>query len=237
MSEARDIPSSSVEWLDARRIIRSQHPPIDLFEDIANPSDWSQILSGEQKTNPRLMENIGQLDLVPADRRVGGPGASYLMAPFTHCSTDHPSRFSDGRYGVLYVGATFEVALFETLHHHTAFMDRTQEAAGWTSSFRELLLDLSAELHDLRPGGQDHAAILDPDDYRTSQHLGRTLRAAGSDGLVYPSVRCPRGDCAGLFHPDLVDHLRQGRHLDYHWNGTRVDFVRESDSGRVFAIT
>ncbi|MFC4350185.1 RES family NAD+ phosphorylase [Fodinicurvata halophila] len=237
MSEARNIPVSRVDWPDARRIIRSQHPPIDLFEDIAEPSDWSRILSGEQKTNPRLMENIGQLDLVPEERRVGGPGASYLMAPFTHCSTDRPSRYSEGRFGVLYVGETFEVTLFETLHHHTAFMARTQEAAGWTSSFRELLLDVSADLHDLRPGAQDHAAILDPDDYGASQRLGQALRAAGSDGLVYPSVRCPRGDCAGLFHPDLASNPRQGRHLDYHWNGRRVDFVRESDSGRVFAIT
>lgn len=237
MSEARDIPLSRVDWRDARRIIRSLHPPIDLFEDIADPSDWRHILSGEQKTNPRLMETIGQLDLVPEERRVGGPGASYLMAPFTHCSTDRPSRFSEGRYGVLYVGETFEVALFETLYHHAAFMARTQEAPGWTSSFREIVLDVSAELHDLRPDSQAHAAVLDPDDYGPAQRLGQTLQTAGSDGLVYPSVRAPEGDCAGLFYPDLAHTPRQGRHLDYHWNGTRVDFVRERDGGRVFAVS
>jgi hypothetical protein len=46
------------------------------------------------------MATIGNLDLVPVDRRVGGNGASYLMAPFTHVSTDRPSRFTDGSYGV-----------------------------------------------------------------------------------------------------------------------------------------
>jgi hypothetical protein len=40
------------------------------------------------------------------------------MAPFTHASLDRPSRFSDGSYGVLYVAAAFETALFETIHHH-----------------------------------------------------------------------------------------------------------------------
>jgi hypothetical protein len=74
------------------------------------------------------------------------------MAPFTHVSTDRPSRFSNGTFGVLYAGSRFEVALFETLHHHARFMARTQEPAGWTSQFREIVLDVGAQLHDLRDG-------------------------------------------------------------------------------------
>ena len=93
MSGAADIPVSRVEWKGAVRIIRSAFPPIDLFEDIADPADWPLLISAEQKTNPRIMATIGNLDLVPVDRRVGGNGASYLMAPFTHISTDRPSRF------------------------------------------------------------------------------------------------------------------------------------------------
>jgi hypothetical protein len=104
VSGTSDIPVSRVEWKGAVRIIRSAFPPIDLFEDIADPADWPLLISAEQKTNPRIMATIGNLDLVPIDRRVGGNGASYLMAPFTHVSTDRPSRFTDGSYGVLYVG-------------------------------------------------------------------------------------------------------------------------------------
>src|SRR3546814_9436890 len=105
------VPTNPVTWQGARRIIRSVHPPIDLFEDIADPADWPLLVSAEQKTNPRLMETLGNIDLVPPDRRVGGPGASYLMAPFTHVSTDRPSRFTKGDYGVLYAGNLFETAL------------------------------------------------------------------------------------------------------------------------------
>lgn len=83
------------------------YPPIDLFEDIADPEDWPLPIAAEMKTNPRLTESIGNLDQVPAGRRVSGPGASYLMAPFTHASPDRPSRFSDGRFGVLYIGRLF----------------------------------------------------------------------------------------------------------------------------------
>src|ERR1700759_2193352 len=104
--DASSVPLAKIEWKRAVRIIRSLYPPIDLFEDIADPADWDLIMSAEQKTNPRLMETMGNLDLVPPERRVGGQGASYLMAPFTHVSPDRPSRFSDGRFGVVYAGET-----------------------------------------------------------------------------------------------------------------------------------
>jgi hypothetical protein len=236
VSEAATPPLASVAWRGAVRIIRSIFPPIDLFEDIADPADWPLLISAEQKTNPRLMETIGMLDLVPPERRVAGPGASLLMAPFTHVSPDRPSRFSDGGFGVLYAGDRFEVALFETIHHHARFMAATAEAPGWTSQFREILLDIEADLHDLRPEPARWRDALDPDDYHAGQALGRALRAQGADGVVFPSVRHAGGQCVGLFHPDCATNPVQARHLDYHWDGARVDFYRDAGSGQVFRI-
>jgi hypothetical protein len=231
------LPAVPVRWTGAVRIIRSVFPPIDLFEDISDPADWPLLLSAEQKTNPRLMESIGNLDLVPRGRRVSGPGASYLMAPFTHATPDRPSRFSNGSYGVLYAGNGFEVALFETIYHHERFMRRTAEAAGWTSQFREIVLDVEGNLHDLRGPQGAASGALDPDDYAAGQRLGAELRRSGSDGVVYPSVRRPDGECVGLFYPDLASKAVQGRHLDYHWNGERVDFYRDAGSRQVFGIS
>jgi hypothetical protein len=231
-----DFPLAPVVWSGAVRIIRSAFPPIDLFEDIADPADWPLLILAEMKTNPRLMETIGNLDLVPPDRRVSGPGASWLMAPFTHVSRDRPSRFSDGSFGVLYAGESFETALFETIHHHGRFMACTREPPGWTAQFRELVLSVDAALHDLRGERAREGGLLSPDDYAAGQALGAKLRAAGADGVVYPSVRRPGGECAGLFWPDLASNPVQGRHLDYHWNGARVDLYREAGTGKVFRI-
>ena len=225
-----------VQWPNAVRIIRSIFPPIDLFDNIADPADWPLLISAEMKTNPRLMETIGNLDLVPTTRRVSGPGASYLMAPFTHASRDRPSRFSDGTFGVLYAGNVFDVALFETIHHHALFMARTRESAGWTSQFREIVLSVNARLHDLRNHPSNHAAVLHPDDYAAGQVLGARLRAGGSDGVVYPSVRCDGGEGVGLFYPDCAANPAQGRHLDYHWDGARVDLYRDAGAGQVYRI-
>lgn len=236
MIDAAAIPVSEVDWRGARRIIRSVFPPIDLFEDIADPADWPLLIAAEQKTNPRLMETLGNIDLVPARHRVGGPGASYLMAPFTHVSEDRPGRFNRGKWGVLYTGREFETALRETAHHHALFMARTSEAAGWTSQFREIVLNVRAHLHDLLGGKADYAPALDPVDYTAAQALGDQLRTVASNGVVYPSVRHAGGECAGLFFPDLASDAIQGRHLDYHWDGRRVDYFREPATGQVFAI-
>ncbi|MDZ5696037.1 RES family NAD+ phosphorylase [Chelativorans sp. M5D2P16] len=236
MSEAALPPVSHISWDSAVRIIRSVFPPIDLFEDIADPADWPLILSAEQKTNPRLMESVGNLDLVPPERRVAGPGATWLMAPFTHVSPDRPSRFSAGHFGVLYAGRTFETALFETIHHHERFMVRTGEAPGWTSQFREILLDIDTRLHDLRGDEARWKAVLDANDYRAGQELGAALHRVGSDGIVYPSVRHEGGACAGLFYPDCAANPRQSRHIDYHWNGNRVDFYRDAGRHEVFRV-
>lgn len=230
-----DVPKRHVEWRGAVRIIRSIFPPIDLFEDIADPEDWQLLILAEQKTNPRLMETIGNLDLIPPERRVGGPGATYLMAPFTHVSPDRPSRFSDGTFGVLYAGSTFEVALFETMHHCARFMVRTREPAGWVSQYREVLMDVAGDLHDIVRLPK-RATLLSADSYVESQRFAKALKVAGSDGLVYPSVRAPEGECVALFYPDLASHVMQGRHLDYHWDGERVDFYRDPGSKTVFRV-
>lgn len=236
MIEPAAPPVETVKWRNAVRIIRSAFPPLDLFEDIADPADWALIISAEQKTNPRLMETIGKLDLVPAEHRVSGPGASYLMAPFTHTSVDRPSRFSDGSFGVLYVGNSFEVALFETVHHHERFMACTKETAGWTSEFREIVLNVDAWLHDLRGPEPRFVPLLDPASYKESRRFGARLRHAGSDGIVYPSRRYVGGECGGLFYPDCAGSVIQGRHLDFHWNGARVDFFRVPGGYKVYKI-
>ena len=236
MIDPAKVPRARVRWRGAVRIIRSIYPPIDLFEDIADPADWPLLISAEQKTNPRIMENVGNLDLVPPGRRVGGQGASYLMAPFTHVSPDRPTRFSAGNFGVLYAARRFETALLETRYHHARFLARTGEAAGWVSQFREIVLEVHASLSDLRAVTAEASAELASDSYEASQHLGTTLKATGANGIVYPSIRHSGGECAALFFPDCAGSATQGRHLDYHWNGQSIDFYRDVGGGQVFQI-
>jgi len=226
------IPQCHVQWPKAYRLIRSIYPPIDLFEDIADPADWEALASAEAKTNPRVQEHMGRLDLVPPHRRVGGPGASYLMAPFVHVSADRPGRFTDGSYGVYSAGNQEEVALREVAYHHGRAMAASAEEPGWTSQFRMLVNSLDLELHDVRGMERYHHL----DDYQESQMLGRKLRKSGANGVVYRSVRCPGGECAAIFWPDLMPIPVQADHFEFHWDGERVDRVRNCRTNAIYAL-
>ena len=225
-------PLRRVVWPRSARIIRSIYPPIDLFEDIADPADWEALASAEAKLNPRIRDSIGDLTKVPVAHRVTGPGASWVMAPFVHCSTLRPGRFSDGTFGLYYAGDSTEVAIAETIHHHTKTMLATAEAPGWTSQFRELIGSVDADLDDV----SGMADLLHTDDYAASQVFGAQRRAAGSNGIIWPSVRYPGGSCIAAFWPDVVPIPAQGGHFAYHWNGAAVDYVKLIDTGSVKAI-
>ena len=215
-------PVSRIRWRRAYRLIRTVYPPVNLFEDIADPADWELLAAAEAKTNPRVRDDIGAIHLVPPARRVSGPGASWAMGPFCHVSRDRPTRFSDGGYGVYYAGNRFEVALAETVYHFERFMAATEEEPA-TADYRELVGGIDAELHDLR-GTEAFRPALDPDSYSAGQGLAAELRENhASDGIVYPSVRWSRGEAVAAFWPDVVGIPVQGRLLSYRWDGDRVD--------------
>jgi hypothetical protein len=88
----------------------------------------------------------------------------------------------------------------------------------------------SAELNAKRSG--THALTEDTH----SQTFGAGLRALGSDGIAYPSVRQSGGECAGLFYPDRASLPIQGRHLDYHWNGACVDLYRDIAAKQIYRV-
>ncbi|MEM9386387.1 MAG: RES family NAD+ phosphorylase [Pseudomonadota bacterium] len=215
----------------------TRHPPIDLFEDIAAPDDWDLLVSAEAKTNPRVCTSVGRLDLVPTARRVGGPGASYLMAPFVHVSTERPGRFHDGTYGAWYAANRFQTAVAETAHHMAAFYRSTAQTPGWLVQVRELIARVDHRFHDLRAAPAFESA-LDPNDYAPSQALAWRLRSDHrSDGIVYPAVRDGQGEALAAFWPDVVrPPVTPGRHLGYHFDGHLIDYVRDASSGELWRL-
>lgn len=212
-----------LHWPEAWRIVASRYPPIDLFESLTDDPDvWEALIALEELTNPRVRDEVGQLMLVPADERVSGPGASFVMAAFTHLNP-RGSRFSDGSYGVYYAAAELQTAIYETVFHFEAFA-RDSADPPREEDMRVLLGTARAEVHDvcgLDPA--ERAAVLDPGSYDASRTLAASLRDRGADGIVYPSVRHTGGTCLAAFRPKAVGIPRQERHLRYRWNGTRVD--------------
>jgi RES domain-containing protein len=206
-----------LRWDRSHRIIRTIYPPVDLFEDIADPADWDLLVAAEAKTNPRVLDTVGNLGLVPVARRVSGPTASLAMGAFTHASPDRPGRFSDGSYGVWYCGDRFEVALAETAHHFERFMRATAEPRG-EADYRELIATVHGDVAD----GSD-PGLLTPDDWTASQAFGCRVRDNNGDGVIYPSVRFPGGTALALFWPNTIMlPVVQARQFRYGWDGRRM---------------
>jgi hypothetical protein len=217
-----EIATAAVDWPQAWRIIASRHPPIHLFERVSsNPAVWDALIALESATNPRLRDEIGEISLVPPERRISGPNASWVMAAFTHLNPKG-SRFSDGAWGVYYAADRIETAIAETIFHFTRFA-RDADDPPRREDMRVLVGTVASTFHDVEtlPASR-RIAVLDPDSYDASRSLARALRSAGSNGLVYPSVRGAAGRCIAAFWPNVVGIPVQERHLRYEWNGERV---------------
>jgi hypothetical protein len=216
------IKTRQVVWGEAWRIIASRFPPINLFERVStDPQVWEALIELEQLTNPRLRDEVGEIHLVPPERRVAGPNASWVMAPFTHINV-LGSRFSDGTYGVYYAAAHLETAIRETVHHFSKFASDSQDGPR-REDMRVLLGSVDHLLDDVASLEEKaKAAVLDKNSYAHSRPFGMSRRNDGSDGLVYPSVRHEGRECIAAFWPDVVGIPIQERHLKYEWDGSRV---------------
>jgi hypothetical protein len=218
-------PINSVSWHPCWRIIPSRFPPIDLFERVAAPEDLEAIIALEGLTNPRLRDEVGTLSLVPPADRVTGPGASIIMAAFTHPNPSG-SRFSNGSYGVFYAAGDLETAIAETRYHRAAFLQATRQAR-IEIDMRAYLADLTGDLHDIRQRQAGYETVYDPQDYSAGQQLAAKLRREGSNGIAYNSVRRSGGQCAAIFRPPLLSNARQERHLCYVWDGQSIATIYE----------
>jgi hypothetical protein len=227
VTAAGDIKVSHVQWAQAWRIIASRYPPIDLFERVSdNPAVWDVLIELEQATNPRVRDETGEIVLVPAECRVAGTGASWVMAPFTHVNRQG-SRFSDGSYGVYYAASTLRTAIYETGYHFARFAADAQDPPR-REDMRVLLGMIDSDLHDVTSLEEaTRKPLLDLVSYSHSRLFASELREAGSNGLVYPSVRDSEGACVAAFWPNVVGIPMQERHLQYEWDGKR--FARYFD--------
>jgi hypothetical protein len=211
--------TARVRWAEAFRAINSRYPPVDVFEHIADPGDWDTLLRIEEMTNPRVREAAGEIARVPVGERPSGPGASWIMAAFTHLGW--PSRFSDGSYGVYYAARALETAVRETAYHFGRFLAATAEPRGTEVEIRVLISKgVEQRFHDVRTG---HPELYLPDDYHPSQAFAAPLVASGSNGLIYNSVRHENGTCLAVFRPKAIPCPKQGPHLRYHFDGHRID--------------
>ncbi|EJM55146.1 RES family NAD+ phosphorylase [Pseudomonas sp. GM48] len=230
MVMASELAAFAGESLQAYRLVNSKFPPIALFDDVADADEFEALFEIQALTNPRLKNEVGQLELIArSEIPFGIAGCSYAIAPFTHVNPAG-SRFSDGSFGVLYLADSMETALAEVRHHQGLYWSKVPSLNYERFVFRGLVCAFGDA------GMKDAAAlpmndpVYAPDDYSHSRVLGRAVRDAGCPGLRYHSVRMPGSYCWALMTPRPVSSIIQAAHYEMIWNGqiTSVSQISEA---------
>lgn len=218
------------EPLQAYRLVNSKFPPVALFDDVADADEFEVLYQIQELTNPRLKNEVGRLELIRrSEIPFGIPGCSYATAPFTHVNPAG-SRFSDGRFGVLYLADTMETALAEVKHHQSLYWSNVPSLNYERFVFRGLSCSfVDAGMKDATSIAMTDP-VYDPHDYSHSRRLGKLVKDAGCPGLRYNSVRMHGSLCWALMTPKPVLSVIQAAHYEMIWNGqvTSVSQISEA---------
>jgi hypothetical protein len=218
---ADKIPSLKILWRQSWRIIPTLYPNRRFLDRIGETKDAPVLLALEQKTNNRVRQEKNIVRYLRPQDHFPRRSSRFLTSPFSYLSD---SRFGDGTYGVYYAARECETAIAETRYHREVFMRATHERPQLLRMLA-LVSRIEGKFHDLRHLRRRYPNAYDPNTYAASQKLAQPLWTDGSQGILYESVRRSGGECAAVFSPQTISHLRQERCLEYEWDGQRIATV------------
>jgi hypothetical protein len=182
----------------------------------SDPDDLQSILDVLSVTDARARDAAGAFAALPPADQYRGSGAAAVMMPFL-CPGE--SRFSSGRYGVLYGAESTETAVAEVSYHHGRRLQRAAAPSGTSIILALWSFALDADVADVR--GYD-VSIYHLVNYAAAQALGQQLRTDGAAGVLYSSVRRASGECVGVFKPRVVDSMEKRDDWRLFWDGKAV---------------
>lgn len=196
------------------RLIPTKHSTPSVLASLDLPAqaliDLSEL---DAATNERKSAEVGAMpEIGPGELLYGVPEAHIVNAAFSHPSA-FGGRFNSPGRGTWYAGAELETSIAEVAFHKRRFLRDARITDRLTFDYLDFLADFSGQFHYL--DDSERSFCLQPGPipqcYAASQVLAHALLYAGSNGIVYPSVRRPSGTCIACLRPALVFHPRRGR--------------------------
>lgn len=147
------------------------------------------------------------------------PHARFINASFAYAKPQQPNRFNGPNRGAWYAALDVATCLDEVGYHLTnALADAGDFRA--TVDYAEMFSSMAGAFLDLRQ--VPHHPALDSDigkAYPIGNALADGARAAGLNGIIYPSVRHIGGTCLVALRPAAVQSVRQGAVYRMIWQG------------------
>ena len=217
----------SINARDTCRLVPSLYPSTGILDRLAAPEDLPFLIELESWTNDRISTELSLLHRIPKDEWVTGrPMSSVVMAAFCHPRIGG-GRFNSADRGAWYASLDLATAHAEVIYHRTAELAEIGvfEARVEMRLYRA---NFKCRLHDVRAETDLHH----PTSYAASQAFARELLEAGSNGVIYRSVRRPGGECIACFRPRLVTNVRPDAHFEYRWDGSGTPKIRKLSPAR-----
>jgi RES domain-containing protein len=175
----------------------------------------------EGATSGRLVaEHRGYAGLSAAELVHGVPHAKFINASFAYSKPREPNRFNPAERGAWYAALAAETCLAEVGFHMTKALADAGDF-NTTVEYGEMLASMAGVFVDLRQT-PTHAS-LDPNPaagYSAGNALAAAARAAGHNGIIYPSVRHYGGTCIVALWPNVVQSVVQGSMFRLTWAGS-----------------
>lgn len=160
----------------------------------------------------RQTETRGDESLGPHELLYGIPNAEVINRAFSHPGP-YGGRFNTPERGAWYAGVELRTSLAEVAFHKRRFLENAGIAETLDFDYVDFLADVSGDFHHLNRA-EDRKYLKPgpiPQCYWESQQFARSLLYAGSNGIVYQSVRAPNGHCIACFRPALVTRVREDK--------------------------
>lgn len=188
---------------------------------VDSEDELRQLEELEAATNARQMaENRGSAGIGKDEFVYGIPHANFINASFAYAKPREPNRFNGPDRGAWYAALDVETSLHEVSFHLTEALACTGDYNA-VVEYAEMHASFAGEFVDLRDVGAG-MDCLNPDKaigYPAGNALANAVRAAGHNGIVYPSVRHKGGTCIVGLWPHSVQSVAQGDVYRMVWSG------------------
>jgi hypothetical protein len=200
--------TQNVSYRDTHRLVPIEHSnPVEseLATDVQNVLDrlasvTDMLTTSEEGKNANINRELVS----------GVPECSIINKAFVFTGKDG-NRFNDARRGAWYAGIELKTSQAEVSFHKLRLFADADYDGSARFQYRDFHADFAGEFHHL--SAREQARCLKkgpvPECYGPGQDLANHLLYAGSNGIVYPSVRKPGGTCIVCFRPALVYNMRR----------------------------
>lgn len=219
--EEQEPAQRHIKWTRCFRLAMPEEDAI-----AGPPSDTiSRIIN---YTSPRHRVSAGELP--PG---LGGSGARGVLGRAIGPAffSLGESRFSDGSFGVCYVSNCERTAVLEAgarLEHLIGVSMRP------FMSIELELFEMRVEglFHDVTGGG--YSRLMLRRSLEHSQAMGRTLRAAGSNGIIFPGpcMENPQAQCLAVFSAPTLKGSRSLGRIELGWRDGKLKGYWEKGTAR-----